>query len=77
MHYPEGKQIEYSVGIIKIIHKNTIFHSCSTSEGSSGNPIINRTTHKILGVHKGHNDYNNIVTLLKEAIEQFYVENVR
>ena len=46
LHYPNGKEMEISNGIIQNItedeEKKTIYHLCDTREGSSGSPIINK-----------------------------------
>ena len=68
--------MEISPGIIKNISKDkkTIYHTCDSSGGSSGGPIINQDNFQITGIHKGASelakDYN-FGTLLKEPIEQF------
>ena len=76
LHYPKGKQMEYSIGIIRGINENdyTIRHSCDSREGSSGAPIINTFGYHVLGIHKGGAEGNknyNLGTLLKGAIEEF------
>lgn len=76
LHYPHGNNSEYSSGIIKSISldKNCIKHSCQSQSGSSGGPIINLITHKVIGVHKGspsNNDNCNLATFLKTVIENF------
>ena len=42
-HYPKGKQMEYSMGLIKNIDEDnyTIRYLCDSNSGSSGGPIIN------------------------------------
>ena len=76
LHYPKWKKMEISPGIIKYINKDktTIYHTCDSSGGSSGGPIINQDNFQIIGIHKGAperaKDYN-FGTLLKEPLEQF------
>jgi V8-like Glu-specific endopeptidase len=55
LHYPKGKEMEYSMGLIKYINEDdyTINHSCDSSGGSSGGPIINTISFQVLGIHKG------------------------
>jgi len=56
LHYPEGNFIEFSKNIIFAIeHNSNIYHSCSTKAGSSGAPILNFDTLKVIGIHKGYN----------------------
>ena len=76
LHYPEGKTMYYSQGIIKTIFpdKYNIEHTCASNFGSSGGPLINTTDYKIIGIHKGgskQEKYYNIGTFLKEPIEEF------
>ena len=47
LHYPEGNISNFS--------KNNIYHLCSTEVGSSGAPILNLDTFKLIGVHRGYN----------------------
>ena len=43
LHYPKGKEMQYSIGFIQNIDEENynIRHLCDSSEGSSGAPIIN------------------------------------
>ena len=75
IHYPKGGECEYSLDtIFKIDIANTlIFHFCSTEEGSSGGPIINLQTSKVIGIHTGEHkshDYN-VGVIIKNPIECF------
>ena len=76
IHYPNGIDVEYSVGIIKYAfeEKEEILHTCDTQFGSSGGPIINKDNYKAFGVHQGYmsNKNLNIATLLKTHIKNFY-----
>ena len=80
LHYPHGTLLEYSSGIIKgfILDDNddsfTFKHTCQTKAGSSGSPIINLISHKVIGIHKGYkeNKNYNLGTILKEPIKDFY-----
>ena len=76
LHYPKGKQMEYSNGIIKNINEDnyTIRHLCDSSGGSSGGPIINSINFQLIGIHKGGAEgakNYNLGTFLKEPIEEF------
>ena len=54
LQYPEGDQLCFSYGKIKLIKNNNIIHSASTKEGSSGSPIIRRSYENyIIGLHYG------------------------
>ena len=61
LHYPNNEKISVSYGIIKSIdlsNNYNILHFCSTDKGSSGSPILNILTNKLIGIHKGtSNDY--------------------
>ena len=71
LQYPEGKT-SYSYGVLKDeSNSQDIFYSCSTSEGSSGAPILNLINNKIIGVHKGSKASLNIGTLMKFIIDAF------
>ena len=75
LHYPMAKKVSKSVGIINKINYNySINHTCSSSPGSSGGPIINLNNFKVLGIHKGnHKKENyNIGIFIKRAIKIFY-----
>ena len=78
LHYPKGKEMKISPGIIKNITEDEdnkrIHHLCDTSGGSSGGPIINKINFQVIGIHigaaEGGKNYN-LGTLLKEPIEKF------
>ena len=76
IHYPKGNIAKHSGGVIKSMsedNKYNIGHLCSTTEGSSGCPILLQKNYKIIGVHKGASEYQNynVGTLLKGPIEEF------
>ena len=76
LHYPKGTKMEYSMGLIKLIGEDnyTIRHSCDSSYGSSGSPIINSINFQVIGIHiggaEGAKQYN-MGSLLKEPIKNF------
>ena len=77
IHYPQGKESEYSVGLINSIGIDnfTIRHLCNTQPGSSGCPIINLYNNRVIGVHKGWSTSGknwNLGTFLKEPISKFH-----
>ena len=74
----EGKKKEVSVsyGIIQNIDKENNFtfeHLCSTDNGSSGSPILNIETNKIIGIHKDSRKDNNYNrgTFLNDPIKEY------
>ena len=54
LQYPEGNELCFSYGKIKLIKDNIIIHNASTKERSSGSPIIRRSEENyIIGLHYG------------------------
>ena len=54
LHYPNGENISVSFGYgIKKLDKYYITHLCSTEFCSSGSPILNLSSNKVIGIHKG------------------------
>ena len=53
LHFPSGNEIKVSYGYgIKNKDENNIIHYCKTINGSSGSPILNLLTNKVIGIHK-------------------------
>ena len=80
LHYPKIEDIRVSYGIIKSIdstNNHSIHHLCSTDNGSSGSPILNAKTNKLIGIHKGSsNTFNfNKGTLLIYPFKEFISQN--
>ena len=76
LQYPNSDKVSVSYGIIKTIDLNNnydILHLCSTDKGSSGAPLLNIKTNKLIGIHKGaSNNYNyNKGTLLVHPFKEF------
>ena len=75
IHYPKGNEIRYSCDLIKNIDINDIIieHLCSTDTGSSGAPIIDSETERVIGIHNGYNNVDriNYGTLIKNPVEEF------
>ena len=75
IHYPNGLDANLSCGTIKNINykNNTLEHICTTYKGSSGSPILNLLTQKVIGIHKGDSNHFKIKfgTLLKGPIQDF------
>ena len=74
IQYPLGKQASVSYGLLNEINEYDIKHSCSTERGSSGSPILNLLTNKIIGIHKMSlkSDNYNIGTSLKFPLIDFF-----
>jgi len=78
LHYPNSQDasVSYGNGItLDNDHKYDIQHKCNTSSGSSGGPILNLSTNKVIGIHKGciqkkDGTKYNIGTFLKEPLEE-------
>ena len=77
--YPKSDNVSVSFGIIKEI-KNSydIIHLCSTDSGSSGSPILNLETNKIIGIHKEASiNFNfNKGTFLKNPINEYIEKKI-
>ena len=72
LHYPKGKNIVASYGLITDLAENNFHHLCNTDKGSSGCPILLLDTFKVIGVHFGSSYFNfNLGTFIKYAIEAF------
>ena len=75
IQYPNGAN-SFSMGVIKGIDSNNDFmeHSCPTDNGSSGSPIINSNTFKVIGIHSGRGKTQdiNFGLILKKPIIVFY-----
>ena len=69
LHYPNGLNTSVSFGYgIEVVNEFDISHKCNTEPVSSGGPILNLSTNKVIGIHKAFvNSRNgfNIGTLLK------------
>ena len=71
LHYQNEKEAKVSYGLLNIIDKYYIIHNCSTDIVSSGSPILNLKSNKVIGIHnKGSNNYI-IGTLLKFPLKDF------
>ena len=72
LQYPNGNDISISYGKILLLKENNIKHSASTNSGSSGSPIIRRSTENyIIGLHYGGHKNNkyNIATNFYSILE--------
>ena len=59
LHYPCGDEIKVSYGRGFIKNEKYDFeniHKCKTYPGSSGSPIFNLSTNKIIGIHKAYEE---------------------
>ena len=78
LHYPQGNFASLSINIIKKIDKNNkIFHLYAIEYGSSGAPILNLDTLKVIGIHQSYNKLQNANTgiIIKEPIYNYNKEN--
>ena len=54
LHYPSGDKLSVSYGYgIQKEKEYYIRHYCNTEHGSSGSPILNLKTNKVIGIHSG------------------------
>jgi len=60
-------------GKLNIFDKSKFTHSCNTQHGSSGSPILNLETNKVIGIHIGcHKNYNyNLGIFLNNPLNDF------
>jgi len=75
LHYQQGQQVVLSSG--KIINLDTeqikINHNGTTQEGSSGSPIINKNSYKVIGIHTGSiKEKWNTGIIIKKPIDDFF-----
>ena len=75
LHYPEGV-LSVSYGVLSNIYeeKGYMFtHMCSTIGGSSGSPVLNLITNKVIGIHHSGISKKNVCQgiLLNEPIKDF------
>ena len=83
LHYLNGQNASVSYGkdiIYDPNYKYDIQHKCNTLEGSSGGPILNLSTNKVIGIHKGciqkiSGEKYNIGSFLKEPLEEIKNKN--
>ena len=78
IHYPKGKDVKISYGLLSNISGNNISHLCCTEEGSSGAPIISLETNKVICLHVGHSKNNfqfNKGICFKYSINKFIYQN--
>ena len=72
--------MKFSSGILNIWEDGyTIKHSCDSSDGSSGGPLINSNNFYVIGIHKGgavKGKNFNLGTFLKEPLEVF-IKNIK
>ena len=77
LQYPQGRNAAVSYGLLSSIDNNEIKHICSTENGSSGSPILNLETNKVIGIHKEgsiHFEFNK-GTYLKYPLIDFIQKN--
>ena len=76
IHYPKGIEVKNNQGTIQKIIGNQIIHYLTTYEGSSGAPIFNLNSFKVIAIHRGYinnkNKIFNIGELIKKPIIDYY-----
>ena len=76
LQYLNSDELLFSSGNIISIEDNIIKHTCSTSQGASGSPIILRHSNNIIGLHFGsdkNRSYNlstNINSIVNDIIKK-------
>ena len=52
LQYPNGNELSFTYGKIKLLKEDDIIHTASTNEGTSGSPIIRRSKENyVIGLH--------------------------
>ena len=76
IHYPKGIEVKNNQGTIQKINGNQIVHYLTTYGGSSGAPIFNLNSFKVIAFHRGcinnKNNIFNIGELIKKPIIDYY-----
>ena len=78
LNYQEGNDIVVSYGQQPTLSDSTIYHKCSTKEGSSGSPILLIKNQKLIGVHYGSSekfDLNKGILIIYSIIEFQKIKN--
>jgi len=77
LQYPQGRKAAVSYGLLTSLNKSEIKHTCSTEYGSSGSPILNLESNKVIGIHIGGsmNFEFNKGTYLKYILIDFIQKN--
>ena len=75
IHYPNGHKVQVSFGYgIEKLDPYYIKHLCNTEICSSGSPILNLETNKVIGIHSGFINEKikfNLGILLKYPLKKF------
>ena len=75
LHYPEGKEAKVSYGkLLDNIGQFNIIHNCITDIGSTGAPIINLTSNKLIGIHYKNTNNYNVGTLLEFPLKNLIIK---
>ena len=74
VQYPQGKDLGYSDGSIKISKNNQLIYNASTNPGSSGSPIFIKDTTTVIGIHRGgfRDKKMNTGILISSIIKSLY-----
>lgn len=73
IQYPKGHVVNYSIGTLVNIKDFYLKYTVESVVGSSGSPILNLRNYKLLGIHVGRSQRENIRigTYIKQIIEKF------
>ena len=74
--YQNGENACVSYGLLHNIDKYNIMHNCSIDNNSSGCPILNLQSNKVIGIHNKNSINYNIGNLLKLPIKDFINQNL-
>ena len=86
VQYPEAREVKQSDGLIENIALDnfSIEHTCKTTKGSSGSPILKLDNHKVIAVHRGNFEKKNnlksgilINAPINDFIKKYTVSNIQ
>ena len=77
LHYPKGDKacVSYGYGFSESKENNNFIYNCDFNSGSSGAPILNLSTNKVIGINKGILSNNNYIkgTFLKYPLNELNI----
>ena len=59
LEYLDTNEPSVAYGILKDLDNSSFTHSCNTTFGASGSPIMNLETNKVIGIHIGCSHIHN------------------
>ena len=73
LQYPNGNELSFSFGKVLSISDKKLRHNCSTTYGSSGSPVISRSSNEsIIGLHYGSDSIYNLSTPMLSILNDVF-----